>query len=314
MRLSLLVLSLTLAACDGGEAPQGGPGEQAVTGAPVGMPAMAPPMEMVLANSKVVDLTHGLAADIPVQPGSQGVVIEPIKQHQADGELDQRITLGERSGTHVDAPLQYVNTGTPVSDLSLDELVGAAAVVDVVAAVSQDPGYAVTVADLQAWEQRHGELSAGTIVLVRTGWAARWNDAPSYLGQGADEGVRFPGLSLEAATWLVEKGVKGVGVDTPSCDPGASTDAAVHKQLLGAGGYCVANLARLEQLPEAGCTVIVAPLPIVGGGGAPARVLAIVPTGCPSPVGGQPGGFPATPGTAPGTPGGAPGEPGAQGG
>lgn len=310
MPTASLLLPLVLLAC-GDATPEGAPaGPGGPPGAGLGTPgaggagpAMAPPMEMVLESSKVLDLSHGLAAEIPYFPGGQAFEIAPMVQHEPDGYFSQRFTTGEHTGTHVDAPLHFVSDGAPVSDLPLEGLVGPAAVIDVVQAVSADPTYAVQVSDLEAWEQRHGTLGEGHIVLIRTGWAARWSDPVSYRNEVEGE-LRFPGVSLAASTLLTERGVRGLGIDTLSCDPGPSKDFAVHKQFHGAGGYCIENLARLEQLPEAGATVVVAPLPIVGGSGAPARVLAIVPTGGPAtgvpPQGGAAGTLPAGQGVFPG--------------
>lgn len=296
MRAACLLLPLLLPAC-GDAAPEGPPaGPGGVGAAGLGTPgqggagpAMAPPMEMVLEASKIVDLTHGLAAEIPHFPGGRAFEIAPMAQHDPDGWFAQHFTTGEHTGTHVDAPLHFVSDGVPVSDLPLEGLVGAAAVLDVVQAVGGDPAYAVQVSDVEAWEARHGTLDEGHIVLVRTGWASRWSDPAAYRNE-VDGELRFPGLSPEATTLLTERGVRGIGVDTLSCDPGPSKDFAAHKQLHGVGGYCIENLARLEQLPESGATVVVAPLPIVGGSGAPARVLAIVPTGGPAVGGPPPGG------------------------
>jgi kynurenine formamidase len=65
-----------------------------------------------------------------------------------------------------------------------------------------------------------------------------------------------------------------VGVDTLSADNGEAPNSPCHRLVHAAGGYIVENLANLEQVPESGAFVLIAPLPIVGGTGAPARVLA----------------------------------------
>ena len=225
----------------------------------------------------VVDLTHVHAPGIPVYPGGTQPTIETLGTIEKDGYFIQRFTTGEHTGTHVDAPAHFAAGATTVDAIPAETLVGPAAVIDVTAAVASNPDYAVTVADLKAWETRNGALTARHLVLVRTGWGARWADQARYLDSD-DKGVmHFPGVSLEASHYLVDKGVRCVGIDTLSTDPGPSSTFDEHRYFHGAGGYHVENLANLEKLPEAGATVIVAPLPLGGGSGAPARVLALVP-------------------------------------
>ena len=87
--------------------------------------------------------------------------------------------------------------------------------------------------------------------------------------------MRFPAVSPEAARLLVaNREVAGIGVDTLSADNGIAPTSPCHRLVHGAGGYILENLANLEQLPPYGTFILIAPLPIVGGTGAPARVLA----------------------------------------
>ena len=88
----------------------------------------------------------------------------------------------------------------------------------------------------------------------------------------------FPGLSLEAAQYLLEQTRPvGIGIDTASVDYGPSKDCPVHHLTMGAGIYHLENVANLDQLPATGCSVIALPLKLGGGSGAPARVIAVIP-------------------------------------
>lgn len=150
--------------------------------------------------------------------------------------------------------------------------------------------YGLTVDDIAAFERTLGfEVPAGVIVIIRTGWAERWPlGARAYLGY--DEAVQgpfdpsvsslaFPSLSADAATLLVSRGVVGVGVDTASIDVGSSTDFPVHKILSAAGVYGIENInANVLSLPASGATLFVMPMKIKGGSGAPARVVALIPS------------------------------------
>ena len=86
-----------------------------------------------------------------------------------------------------------------------------------------------------AWEAAHGRQFVDVIVLVRTGWAAKWADRKEYLGTAATGAaavaeLRFPGVSPLAAKWLVEqRRIKAIGIDTASIDHGPSTRfGAIH--------------------------------------------------------------------------------------
>ena len=146
------------------------------------------------------------------------------------------------------------------------------------AAAARDADYAVRVADLTAWEQAHGPIPDGALVIALTGWSERWRDEARYRNSDGKGVMHFPGFGAEAIRWLVARhpSFVGVGIDTLSIDPGASADFAAHRVLLGAGKYGVENMTRLAALPPRGATVIVAPLKLAGGSGAPARVLADV--------------------------------------
>jgi kynurenine formamidase len=117
----------------------------------------------------------------------------------------------------------------------------------------------------------------GAIVLLRTGWAARWPDAPKYRNHDVQGRMHFPGFSAEAVRLLLERKISGLGCDTLSVDYGASTDFAVHHLASGAGLYHLENLADLSALPETGALLVVAPIKLEGGSGGPARVFALVP-------------------------------------
>ena len=87
--------------------------------------------------------------------------------------------------------------------------------------------------------------------------------------------MHFPGISKEAAQYLVGRKIKGLGIDTASMDAGNSRDFWTHRIILGANIYGIENVAHLELLPIIGAQLIVAPMKIEGGSGGPTRVLAL---------------------------------------
>jgi kynurenine formamidase len=145
------------------------------------------------------------------------------------------------------------------------------------------PDYLVTVADLTDWESRHGRIPPGSILLLRTGWGERWPDPIRFLGTDkkgpeAVPELHFPGLSPDAAQWIVDnRDIDAIGIDTPSIDYGQSATFETHQILYAENMPGLENVANLEQVPEWGAYVVALPMKIAGGSGGPLRVVAFIP-------------------------------------
>ena len=229
-----------------------------------------------LARLRVIDLTQPLHPEIPYWPGAGYGPFRyaQINVFERDGKAAGLFEMPEHMGTHLDAPNHFVVGATSVDRLNLDQLVRPVVVFDISERAATNASASLDVADVVAWEQRHGQVPRASVALVRSGWGSRWAD-PAEFRNDADGVMRFPAVSAAAAHLLVlARGVVGIGVDTLSADNGEAADSPCHRLVHGAGGFIVENLANLELVPEQGAFVLVAPLPIVGGSGAPARVLA----------------------------------------
>ncbi len=187
----------------------------------------------------------------------------------------------EHGGTHLDAPVHFHEGGLSADRIPLERLVGPAAVIDVSAQASQNADYRLTVADVEAFEREHGTIAAGTLVLLRTGWSARWGNRKAYFGDDTPNDasqLHFPGFGPEAARLLVEeRRVAALGIDSPSVDHGPSQDFPVHRITAPAGVPNFENLTSLERLPPTGAVVAALPMKIEGGSGGPLRAVALVP-------------------------------------
>ena len=194
-----------------------------------------------------------------------------------------RYRASEHGGTHVDAPIHFAEKGQTVDQIPIEQLIGAAVVVDVTAQAAENPYYQVTVADFEAWEKEHGRLPSGVIVLLCTGFARFWPKAKTYLGteqRGAEAvpGLHFPGLHPDAARWLIaNRPIKAIGLDTASIDYGQSKLFESHQILLGKNIPAFENVAALDQLPTTGALVLALPMKIKEGSGGPLRIVAWVP-------------------------------------
>jgi len=164
-----------------------------------------------------------------------------------------------------------------VDEIAPERLLGPAVVLDVSGAAAQNPDYAVDAGEIARWETAHGPIPRGAIILLRTGWASRWPDPVRYLNQDSAGVMHFPGFSTDAVSALLQRDVSGIGVETMSVEGGRSRDYPVHRLALQAGLYHIENLADLSAVPETGASLIVAPMKLRGGSGAPCRVFAILP-------------------------------------
>jgi len=229
---------------------------------------------------EVVDLTHAVSADAPFWPGS---AVSPFTYDTLSAHDDGAPSMGaysvpEHFGTHFDAPVHGGMGLASVDLVPTKELFGPAVVIDVTAQAEADENYAMTSEDIRDWEATHGEIPAGAIVLMRSGWPARWSQGAPYYNRGEDGRLHFPGFSEEAARFLVdERDIAGVGVDTGSVDPGNARGFPAHGVVNGSGHFHLENLADLGRLPESGAYLIVAPIKIQGGSGGQVRVFAVLP-------------------------------------
>jgi kynurenine formamidase len=247
----------------------------------------APPAGLDLARARFVELTHPFARETLFWPTEEeGFVLEPVFHGTTEGGWHyeaNKFRTAEHGGTHLDAPAHFAAGGDTADAVPLTRLVAAAVRVDVRDVCARDRDHAVTIADLAAFETAHGAIPAGAIVLLDTGFAARWPDRERYLGTAergapATAHLHFPGLSAEAARWLAEeRRIAAVGIDTASIDPGPSRDFAAHRELAARGVPAFENLASLGELPPRNFWVIALPMRIAGGSGGPLRAIALLP-------------------------------------
>ena len=233
-----------------------------------------------------VDLTHPFDESTVYWPTADPFALSVVAYGPTEAGFwyaANAFCAAEHGGTHLDAPIHFAEGKRAAAEIPLEDLMGQAVVVDVAAAAGADRDYLVAVSDLEAWEGVNGPIPDRAIVLVRTGWGARWPDRAAYLGTAArgPEAVtdlHFPGLDPVAARWLVdERDVRAVGIDTASIDRGQSTDFRAHQELARADVPIFENLANLDRLPATGAWVIALPMKIERGTGGPLRAVAFVP-------------------------------------
>jgi kynurenine formamidase len=235
-------------------------------------------------RARWIDLTHPFDARTIYWPTApSGFVLEQLHFGATPGGwfyAANRFCAPEHGGTHLDAPVHFAADRSTADRVPLRHFAAPAVVLDLRAAAARDPDALLGADGVTAFERAHGAIAPGTIVLVRSGWSARWPDKKRYLGDdtpGDASHLHFPGVDEAAARLLVARGVAAVGIDTASIDHGPSRDFRAHRVLLGADIPVFENLDGLDALPSRGAFVIALPMDIAGGSGAPLRIVAVVP-------------------------------------
>jgi kynurenine formamidase len=233
--------------------------------------------------AKVIDLTYGFGPETVYWPTGKRFALEVVFKGESGGHWYEANNLcaAEHGGTHMDSPVHFARGRATTDQVPVTAGIGPLVRVDVTTQAAKDVDYRLGVDDLRAWESAHGRIPRRAIVVMYSGWGARWPDPQRYLGTdvpGDTANLHFPGFSKEAAEFLVgERDINGIGVDTPSIDHGPSQDFIVHQIINGANKPAFENLAHIDRVPASGATLIALPMKIEGGSGAPLRAIALLP-------------------------------------
>lgn len=204
--------------------------------------------------TRIFDVTVPLSSMVPTFPGDPRFHME-FTHKIADGQPYNvaRITMGAHSGTHVDAPYHFLADGATVEQLPLEILMGKARVVEISAREK------IERSDLETLDLRD-DLR----VLIKTRMSGQLRVAHFQ--------EDFVYLTPDAATYLVQAGIKLVGIDYLSVEQFGSHDFAAHHALLGAGVVIIEGL-DLSQVEPGEYEMACLPLRLVGADGSPARVV-----------------------------------------
>ena len=168
-----------------------------------------------------------------------------------------------------------------MAEIEPSRLIGPVVVVDHAADVEANPALRSSRITSSNGRTVTGAFTDNTWIVFRTGWGSRSRDATAFANVD-ESGSHTPGVSAAGARWLPEHpavsgfGVETVGIDA-RCRRRIEPPFPAHYFLLGADKYGLTQLQNVERLPVTGAVLIVAPLPIVGGTGSPARVYALIP-------------------------------------
>lgn len=234
-----------------------------------------------------VELSHPVDQNSPIWSGMPEGVLEigktvfdwgnPILECQI-----QTFKFPGQFGTHIDFPGHFVK-GKPNSEgFSVEHMAYPLCVIDITDKVKEDVHYAVSAADIQAYEKEYGDIPDGAFVALRTDWSKRWPDGDKVAGLGDDGAEHCPGWSLEALRYIYEvRNAAANGHETLDTDASkeaaAAGDLACERYVLSHGKVQVEVMTNLDKVAPAGAIVFVTWPRIQGATGLPARVIAITP-------------------------------------
>ena len=195
-----------------------------------------------------------------------------------DGYNLYRWRLNEHSGTHLDAPIHFSESGMAVEQIPADTLVVPLAVVNVADKAAKDPDYRLSRSDLAAWERRHGRLPDNCCVAMHSGWARHVADKAKYVGKDASGVMHFPGIDPDAAAWLIKaaQGRRACGRHALARSRRVEGFQDASSCGCRGGRWGLENVAGLDSVPAAGATLVVGLAKVKGATGGPARLFALV--------------------------------------
>lgn len=221
---------------------------------------------------KIIDLTHTISDAVPAWDGKPLFSLDTLVDYKDCVPPNlfriQKLTAGMSVGTHLDAPAHVIPGGRTIEMITSDELVVDCVVINV--SEEADEHYLLGIDTIKRFEKEQGMIPPNSLVIVYTGWSKFWDSPEKYHNNHV-----FPGVGVPAAEVLLKRNIRGIGIDTFSCDTGQS-GFPVHQIVLGADKYLVENVANADLLPATGSKALVLPAKIKGATEAPVRLLGLV--------------------------------------
>jgi arylformamidase len=203
---------------------------------------------------KIIDISVPLFSGMAVWPGSVELKLRrTMSISNGDGVNVSVLNMDAHTGTHIDAPLHFIDNGKSVDELSLDTLCGEV----YVAEFSEEKtitGEALALANIPSGTKR---------LLLKTKNSELWGSS--------DFNPEYTALDESTARWVVDSGIELVGIDYLSIEQ-YEKGSEVHKILLGAGVVVIEGL-NLNEAHPGSAELICLPLKLLGAEAAPARVV-----------------------------------------
>ena len=209
---------------------------------------------------KAIDLTLGISADTKVFPGSPQPSFIKWSKFDVHGYDSEVMFLSTHTGTHMDAPSHFISGAATIDKIEIDRFICNNALL---LKIEKKSNQTISLDDIIVGE----EIKEKDTIVFFTRWESQI-EKDNYISEN-------PGLSTDAAEYLVEKKVNAVAIDTPSIDPGIDASFKAHKILLSNDILVIENLCNLEKFNTGRFTLIITPLKLISASGSPVRAIGI---------------------------------------
>jgi kynurenine formamidase len=233
----------------------------------------------IIQSKTFVDLTHSFSSASPVWSGfgqaKFSAAADPKTKKpytiKDDGFHTTYYEMVGQYGTHVDPPAHFSEGGETMDKISLKQMILPLVVLDNTPYQAKEPNHAFSVADLHAWEKKHGRVPKGSFVALRTDIYKDFDTDPEKFKRAP-----FPAWAFETIKFLYEqRGVVATGHESLDTD---TTDKMLSETyILQHGHYQIEVMANLDKVPAQGALVVATWPKVKDGLGFPARVFAILP-------------------------------------
>jgi kynurenine formamidase len=233
----------------------------------------------IISGKRFVDLTETFSPTTPhwagFKPATFSDAADPASGRpytwEHDGFRAFQYSLVGQYGTHIDPPAHFDAHGQTVDELPVKDMILPLVVFDITPKLRDNPNYALTVQDIEDWENLHGRVPAGSFAALRTDMSKDWDTDPERFKRQP-----FPAWSFEAIQFLyTQRGIIANGHE--SMDTDITQDMKSETWLLHQGHWQIEVMANLDQVPAAGALIVVAWPKPKGGLGFPVRAFAILP-------------------------------------
>ncbi len=206
----------------------------------------------------IYDISLPISPNLPSWPGDPRVMIERVAKIEEGANANlSRMDMGVHTGTHVDAPFHFLTDGKGVEHLPLDVLIGRAYVLNL-------PDVDIITASVL---EQTGIPPRTHRLLIKTRNSQYWARGER------DFQIGFVGISTDGAEFLVNSGIKLIGVDSLSVAP-YKQSRPTHEILLKANVVIVEGL-DLSEIAQGHYMLYCLPLKLAGCDGAPARAILV---------------------------------------
>ena len=208
---------------------------------------------------KVLDLSYEINSNMSTYTKEEKPKIYDIASIDKDGYNEKILRICTHTGTHIDSPNHMISKGKSIDEFDISQFIGKALLIDVSNIKN------IEINNIIKYKDKIEEVD---FIILRTGWEKYWGSSEYLNG--------YPSLTEDAAKWLCEFNIKGIGIDSISIDKFDSIDFEIHNIILSRGKIIIENLNNLSYISKEIFTLVATPLKIKNGDAAPVRAIGLI--------------------------------------